>query len=52
MFVARLENSDENLLNKVVHNADEAYALYNDYALRMVLVFEKESLDIIMERRT
>ena len=35
MFVARLENSDENLLNKVVHNADEAYALYNDYALRM-----------------
>ena len=35
MFVARLENSDENLLNKVVHNVDEAYALYNDYALRM-----------------
>ena len=35
MFVAKLENSDENLLNKVVHNADEAYALYNDYALRM-----------------
>ena len=33
MFVVRLENSDENLLNKVVHNADEAYALYNDYAL-------------------
>ena len=52
MFVATLENSDENLLNKVVHNADEAYALYNDYALRMVLVFEKESLDIIMGRRT
>ena len=35
MFVAKLENSDENLLNKVVHKADEAYALYNDYALRM-----------------
>ena len=35
MFVAKLENNDENLLNKVVHNADEAYALYNDYALRM-----------------
>ena len=35
MFVAGLENSDENLLNKVVHNVDEAYALYNDYALRM-----------------
>ena len=35
MFVARLENSDENLFNKVVHNADEAYALYNNYALRM-----------------
>ena len=41
MFVTRLENSDENLLNKVVHNADEAYALYNDYALQMGLVFEK-----------
>ena len=47
MFVARLENSDKNLLNKVVHNADEAYALYNDYALQMGLVFEKKSLDII-----
>ena len=35
MFVARLENSDENLLNKVVHNANEAYVLYNDYVLRM-----------------
>ena len=35
MFVARLEDSDENLLNKVVHKADEAYVLYNDYALRM-----------------
>ena len=35
MFVAKLENSDENLLNKVVHKGDEAYALYNDYALRM-----------------
>ena len=35
MFVARLENSDENLFNKVVLNADEAYALYNNYALRM-----------------
>ena len=48
MFVARLENSDENLFNKVVHNAEEAYALYNDYALQMGLVFEKENLDIIM----
>ena len=52
MFVARLENSDENLLNKVVHNADEAYALYNDYALQMGLEFEKVSLDIIMGQRT
>ena len=33
MFLARLENSDDNLFNKVVHNANEAYALYNDYAL-------------------
>ena len=23
MFVTRLENSDDNLLNKLVHNADE-----------------------------
>ena len=30
----RLENSDDNLLNKVVHNADEAYSSYNDYVLR------------------
>ena len=35
MFVATLENGDENLLNKVAHNADEAYALYNDYTLQM-----------------
>ncbi|XP_075663021.1 protein FAR1-RELATED SEQUENCE 5-like [Castanea sativa] len=41
MFVARLENSDENLLNMVVHNADEAYALYNDYALRMSFSLRK-----------
>ncbi|XP_075665017.1 protein FAR1-RELATED SEQUENCE 5-like [Castanea sativa] len=44
MFVARLENSDENLLNKVVHNADEAYALYNDYALRMGFCIQKGKL--------
>ena len=41
MFVARLENGDENLLNKVVHNADEAYALYNDYALQMSFSIRK-----------
>ena len=41
MFVARLENGDENLLNKVVHNADEAHALYNDYALQMSFSIRK-----------
>ena len=25
MFVTRLENSDDNLLNKLVHNADEIW---------------------------
>ena len=44
MFVARLENSDGNLLNKVVHNADKAYALYNDYALRMSFNIRKGKL--------
>ena len=41
MFVARLENSDENLLNKVVHSADETYALYNDFALRKCFSIQK-----------
>ena len=44
MFVARLEDSDENLLNKVVHKADEAYVLYNDYALRMGFSIRKGKL--------
>ncbi|XP_028092442.1 protein FAR1-RELATED SEQUENCE 5-like [Camellia sinensis] len=35
MFVARQENNDDNLLDKVVYSEDEAYALYNNYALRM-----------------
>ncbi|KAL7194693.1 hypothetical protein ACSBR1_035014 [Camellia fascicularis] len=35
MFVARQENSDDNLLDKVVCAKEEAYALYNIYALRM-----------------
>ena len=34
MFVARQEHGDDNLLDKVVNSEDEAYALYNDYALR------------------
>ena len=38
MFVARLENSDENLLNKVVHSADETYALYNFHYKMVKLV--------------
>ena len=35
MFITRQENSDDNLLDKVVNSEDEAYALYNDYALRI-----------------
>ncbi|XP_028060781.1 protein FAR1-RELATED SEQUENCE 5-like [Camellia sinensis] len=35
MFVARQENSDDSLLDKVVCSEDEEYALYNNYALRM-----------------
>ncbi len=34
MFVARQEHGDDNLLDKMVNSEDEAYALYNDYALR------------------
>ena len=34
MFVERLENSDENLLDKVTYIENEAYNLYNNNALR------------------
>ena len=33
LFVKRLENSDDNLLDKVAYTEDEAYNLYNNYAL-------------------
>ena len=35
MFVTRQEHGDDNLLDTVVNSEDEAYALYNDYALRI-----------------
>ena len=35
MFVERLENSDDNLLDKVAYIEDEAYNLYNNYALQI-----------------
>ena len=35
MFVERLENSDDNLLDKVAYTEDEAYNLYNNYALQI-----------------
>ena len=34
MFVERLENSDDNLLDKVTYIENEAYNLYNNNALR------------------
>ncbi|XP_030940024.1 protein FAR1-RELATED SEQUENCE 5-like [Quercus lobata] len=34
LFVERLENSDENLLYKVTYIENEAYNLYNNYALQ------------------
>ena len=33
LFVKWLENSDDNLLDKVAYTEDEAYNLYNNYAL-------------------
>lgn len=41
MFVARQEKSDDNLLNKVVCSEEEAYALYNNYALRIGFNIQK-----------
>ena len=35
MFVEQLENSNDNLLDKVAYAEDEAYNLYNNYALRI-----------------
>ena len=32
LFVERLENSDDNLLDKVAYTENEAYNLYNNYA--------------------
>ena len=34
LFVERLENSDDNLLDKVTYTENEAYNLYNNHALR------------------
>ena len=34
MFVTRLENSDDNLLDKLTYTENEAYNLYNNYALQ------------------
>ena len=33
LIVEQLENSDDNLLDKVAYTEDEAYNLYNNYAL-------------------
>ena len=35
MFIEQLENSNDNLLDKVAYAEDEAYNLYNNYALRI-----------------
>ena len=35
LFVEQLENSNDNLLDKVAYAEDEAYNLYNNYALRI-----------------
>ena len=34
LFVEQLENSNDNLLDKVAYAEDEAYNLYNNYALQ------------------
>ena len=52
LFVERLENSDENLLDKVTYTENEAYNLYSNYALRTGFSIGKESLDILMGQRT
>ena len=52
LFVEWLENSDDNLLDKLAYTEDEAYNLYSNYALQIFLVYGKESLDILMGQRT
>ena len=52
LFVKWLENSYDNLLDKVAYTEDEAYNLYSNYALQIFLVYGKESLDILMGQRT
>ena len=41
MIVERLENSDDNLLDKVAYTKDEVYNLYNNYALRKCFSIQK-----------
>ena len=41
LFVEQLENSDDNLLDKVAYTEDEVYNLYNNYALRTGFSIQK-----------
>ena len=41
LFVEQLENSDDNLLDKVAYTKDEVYNLYNNYALRKCFSIQK-----------
>ena len=45
MFIAQQENNDGNLLDKLVYSVDQAYTLYNDYALHIGFSIPKGNLD-------
>ena len=45
MFIAQQENNDDNLLDKLVYSADQAYTLYKDYALHISFSIPKGNLD-------